>query len=363
MFSEARGSVAGTLEALTATRRALLTTWKRELRKIGLSDNDADLWKLTGRVSRMSFRTFQRELTGLGRELARNQTPLQQVVSVATRLMESILRHLRADPQRALDILKLGWVAQEVIIAAYAEYEGARIHGVEAKLSDAEKRLLGASAYVTNVYEQERRGLSHDLHDDIGHDLVMLKLHLELSSSDLEEQKLPSLRQRLDAARILVSHTIESIRRMVLDLGPTVFDDLGFVPAIRYYVRRFSTSTGIQVVVEEGDLPPDIPASHQIALYRILQGALSNVVKHARAKHVRVALACLKSSVLVLTIEDDGVGFEISAAKSGRFGLTAMRERVSVLGGKVHVQTWPTAALGKRHGTRIEVDLPLPRSD
>jgi len=101
--------------------------------------------------------------------------------------------------------------------------------------------------------------------------------------------------------------------------------------------------------------------SHQVALYRVLQGALSNVLKHASAKNVKVSIGSMKGSVLIMVIEDDGVGFA-SEAKKGRpsFGLTAMGERVEVLGGRIHIQSRPASAHGKSHGTRIEVDLPLP---
>ena len=109
------------------------------------------------------------------------------------------------------------------------------------------------------VFIIERRRLSHDLHDDVGHDLVMLKLHLEVLGTDLEQGKLAPLRPRLSDALALVSRTIESVRRLVLDLGPAVFDDLGFVPAIKFYARRFSSTTRIAVSVHEGQLPPEVP--------------------------------------------------------------------------------------------------------
>jgi signal transduction histidine kinase len=114
------------------------------------------------------------------------------------------------------------------------------------------------------------------------------------------------------------------------------------------------------VAIREGDFPAELALSHQTALYRVLQGALSNVLRHAKAKHVTVAFACLKKTVLVMTIEDDGIGFDIVGAKARqRFGLTAIRERIAVLGGKVHIQSWPASPMGGRRGTRIEVDLPL----
>jgi signal transduction histidine kinase len=143
-------------------------------------------------------------------------------------------------------------------------------------------------------------------------------------------------------------------------LGPAVFDDLGFLPAVRTYTSQFSARTKIAVTLREGYLPETIPMSHQVALYRLLQGALSNVLKHASAKTVKVSLGCMKDSVLILVIQDDGLGFDTTGKPgSTSFGLTAMRERVEMLGGRIHIQSMPEGSMSKIRGTRIEVDLPL----
>ncbi len=147
----------------------------------------------------------------------------------------------------------------------------------------------------------------------------------------------------------------------MLDLGPAVFDELGFLPAVKSYAAQFSSRTKINVTVQEGYLPDNLPLTHQIALYRLLQGALSNVLKHAHANNVRISLGSMKDSVLIMVVEDDGVGFDPAVRRGRRsFGLTAMRERVQVLGGRIHIESRRAEAPGAKHGTRIEVDLPLP---
>jgi signal transduction histidine kinase len=222
------------------------------------------------------------------------------------------------------------------------------------------ERRHDASVYVTKVYEEERKRLSRDLHDEVGHDLVLMKLYLEMIALDTNRKELQSIRPRLNEAIGLVSHAIDSVRRLVLDLGPAVFDELGFLPAVRTYTSQFSARTKIAVTLREGYLPENIPMSHQVALYRLLQGALSNVLKHASAKTVKVSLGCMKDSVLILVIQDDGLGFDTTGKPSSKsFGLTAMRERVEVLGGRIHIQSMPMGSMSKIRGTRIEVDLPL----
>jgi signal transduction histidine kinase len=230
---------------------------------------------------------------------------------------------------------------------------------VEASLSEAEDRFREASTYITRIYEQERKRLSQDLHDEVGHDLILVKLYLEMLV--LEAKAYPIVQPRLAEAIALVSHAIDSVRRMGLDLGPAIFDDLGFLPAVKSYISHFSARTRIPVALRQGYVPEHIPMSHQIALYRLMQGALSNVLQHSSAKNVSVSLGSMKDSVLIMVIDDDGVGFDTQRSLGPRsFGLTAMRDRVEALGGRIHIRSKRAGPSSKGHGTRIEIDLPLP---
>src|SRR5206468_11035717 len=102
---------------------------------------------------------------------------------------------------------------------------------------------------------------------------------------------------------------IQSVRRAILDLGPAVLEEVGFLPAVKLYARQFSARTGISVQVIDADVPPALPATVETTLYRVLQGALANVGRHAQAKTVRITLGTVRGPVLVMTIEDDGAGF------------------------------------------------------
>ena len=251
-----------------------------------------------------------------------------------------------------------------VVVLVLAGYTGQWENGEgtlgETGPSEDDNRRHEASAYVTKIYEDERQRLSRDLHDEVGHDLILIKLYLEMIALDTVRPELQPIRPRLTEAISLVSHAIDSVRRLVLDLGPAVFEDLSFLQAVRTYVSQFSARTKISLTLREGHLPTEIPKSHQVAMYRLLQGALSNVLKHSAAKTVKVSLGSMKDAVLIMVIEDDGVGFDTAARLPRSFGLTAMRERVEVLGGRIHIQSKATGASGKSKGTRIEVDLPLP---
>ena len=234
-------------------------------------------------------------------------------------------------------------------------------------------RLVAAAQFLTlsssategaanwrRLQERERLSFSRDLHDDIGHNLLVLKLYLEMMATDLKRGDISQLQSKVEEALALVSYAVDSVRRLMLDMGPAMLAQFGFLPALKIYARQFTLRTATQVHVEEANLPENLPSSYETALYRVLQGALSNIVQHSRAKHVKVRLGSVKKSVLMMSIEDDGTGFDLAGTLPQRaFGLTAMRERIERIGGKFHIESWPARPGSRRHGTRIEVDLPL----
>jgi signal transduction histidine kinase len=362
---------ADALDALAPYSRELVTRWNHALRGLGLSASDfADPAHLNfadaaARLRKSTFASFRAAAHKRGCLLAERGARLESVIAALDRLLEICLSYLiRAAPNRATRILALTRLHASLLLTLVAGYTGTPMSRketlVEASVTEAEQRSHGASAYVTRVYERERRRLSHDLHDEIGHDLILLKLYLEMISLSLKKEGAPAIEPRLNDAISIVSHAIDSVRRLVLDLGPAVFEELGFLPAIKSYADQFSSRTKISVTVQEGYLPENVPMSHQIALYRLMQGALSNVLKHSHARNVKISIGSRNDSVLIMVIEDDGVGFDPGARPRRRsFGLTAMRERVEVLGGRIHVHSRRRTAASKKHGTRIEVELPL----
>ena len=357
------------LALLAPFSKEIFAKWKRDVRSLGIDSQDflgrsgLDFKQFSEDLCRSSLPTFRKQIQDFGNALAQCDIKLDDATGALHRLLEICISSLaEREEEGALALTRLHAQLVLLIIAGYADSKSASKPPRQKTIpSISEERRHDASVYVTKVYEEERKRLSRDLHDEVGHDLVLIKLYLEMISLDTNKKEFQGIRPRLNEAIALVSHAIDSVRRLVLDLGPAVFDDLGFLPAVRTYTSQFSSRTKISVQLREGYLPENIPMSHQVALYRLLQGALSNVLKHASAKSVKVSLGCMKDSVLILVIQDDGVGFDTSARLGkGSFGLTAMRERVEVLGGRIHIQSMPAGSMSKFRGTRIEIDLPLP---
>ncbi len=219
----------------------------------------------------------------------------------------------------------------------------------ELEESKTEARLL--SKKLMEAQEEERRRISRDLHDELGQFVTSAKMHVDNLAAFMDRGRPEAqdvangLHKRLDA-------TLAAIRRISFSLRPSILDDLGLIPAIESYLEQFEQMTRIQCDwdcrAEDEDYPPEV----KTALYRILQEALTNVARHAKANRVRVGLF-QKDGKLVMTIEDAGCGFERSKIDAGQsLGLIGMRERANLVGGSLTV----SSNIGL--GTKIEAEVP-----
>lgn len=206
--------------------------------------------------------------------------------------------------------------------------------------------------------ERERRLFSQDLHDEVGHNLIVLKLYIELMARDYKRGRTEGVIEKLEEAMALVRQSINSVRRLIQDRGPAMLDRLGLLSSFKVYAGQFSARTGINVEVR-GKGIPELAKVYETALFRVLQGGLSNVAKHSKAKSVRVTVKTVKESTIRMTIEDNGIGFATSTVrKKPTFGLTSMQERIEKLGGEFCLQSHRKPST-RRSGTRIDVDLPI----
>jgi len=200
---------------------------------------------------------------------------------------------------------------------------------------------------VVEAQELERRRLARELHDQTGQELTSVLLGLkavEEASDDAERV------EALAAVREQVVETLHDVRRLAVELRPKALDDFGLAPALERLRETFSEQTGMRVDLESRireRLPPDV----ETALYRIVQEALTNVVKHAQAGVVSIVLARNASAVTAL-VEDDGRGFSREGSGEG-LGLLGMGERLALLGGKLRIESRPGA------GTTIVAEVPL----
>ncbi|GAB6197340.1 sensor histidine kinase [Lysobacter xanthus] len=211
--------------------------------------------------------------------------------------------------------------------------------------NEREFRRLGRS--VLRVQEDERRRLARDLHDGVGQNLTALKHRLaqlrDAAGTDA------ALHDALAAAVELCADTLEDTRELSRLLRPTILDDLGLEPALRWLGRSIGESAGLAVTVDLEPLPP-LDGERQTLLFRVAQEALNNIAKHARARSVLVRLV-ERDGDLQLQVLDDGIGFDPAQRASGS-GLSGMRERLRLFGGRLEVHSAPG------NGTRLRAVVP-----
>lgn len=217
---------------------------------------------------------------------------------------------------------------------------------------DQLRQLIGQ---IVQVQEEERRRVARELHDEVGQALMALKLNLAILEGDLPGQA-TTLHEQLADCHALVESAMEEIRRLALELRPAALDDLGLVPALRGYIDGFIKRTGLDVTSDLDATIGRLPERVETALYRIIQEAMANIVRHAAALHVRVSVR-LDGEEVYACVADDGRGFDPAqrlkvATAEGRMGVSSIKERAALLQGRVKV----TAVPGK--GTEIGVWLP-----
>ena len=228
---------------------------------------------------------------------------------------------------------------------------------IAGKVQSAHQRLQSLSRRLLEVQETERRHIARELHDEIGQGLTAIKLSLERGAREPPERVQASLGQALGLATELVGR----VRDLSLELRPSVLDDLGLLPALNWQFGRYTEQFHISVNFKHGGLeqrrfPPDI----ETAAYRIVQQAMTNVLRHSRAKEVNVTVwISEQNQTIAIQIADDGAGFDVDASfHAGKSsGLSGMRERAALLGGRFLVHSVPL------EGTTVTAELPLELSE
>lgn len=217
-------------------------------------------------------------------------------------------------------------------------------------------RLRGFTAYLLLAQEAEQRRISREIHDDLGQKLALLEIQVErMKGAPPSEAHLVS---ELEALRGRVAELAEDLHRICHCLHPVILDNLGLTAGIESLCEEYTRLGGIAVRFVRGDIPR-ASSGISLCLYRVVQEALHNVVKHARAKRATVTL-CGNSAGIQVMIRDTGCGFDLSLPRTNRdrtnhgLGLISLGERVRLLGGRCEIQSKPG------EGTRIVAFVPFP---
>ena len=229
----------------------------------------------------------------------------------------------------------------------------------EQRLRDYSDRVRSLVNRLVHAQEEERRKLSFELHDLIGQKLTALGIELDIVHNALPARVATRLATRLGDMKGLVEGTVDAIRHVMAELHPAPLDDHGLVPALYWYAQQFELRTGLHASVSAKEFEPRLSPDAELALFRIVQEALTNAAKHSGATCVRVSVARDAERVAV-SVEDDGKGFAepagARAAKRGGWGLPVMRERAEAVGATLRLE-FPGV------GTRVVVELAVRHDD
>ncbi len=224
----------------------------------------------------------------------------------------------------------------------------------EEKLKESYDAIRTLTEHIQNAREEERLHIAREIHDELGQLLTVLKMDVSWLKKRIEPENQPA-KEKSDDILSLIDSTVKTVRRMASELRPSLLDDLGLQPAMEWYLEEFEKRSGI---IKESHISDDtelqVPDSLKIGLFRIFQESLTNVARHSFAKNVYVSLV-QKDKQLILTIRDNGTGFEEKSQGTRRtLGLLGMKERAVMMGGTYNIS-------GKKgEGTTVSVVVPLP---
>jgi len=274
----------------------------------------------------------------LGRRALTEQKSLVEMASLHHQAVLALVRDAESEKHR------------EALLRASAEFLAECLSPYEMAhrgFQDAVKALR----QLNETLEEEIKRIAYAVHDEAGQ--LLVAVHLALAEVALE---LPEP-QQAQFARIkeMLNQVEKHLRRYSHELRPTILDDLGWIPAIRFLAEGISKRANLPIHIDAA-VPGRPPATVETTLYRIVQEALTNAVKHAKASNVWIR-AWRENLVLCCSIRDDGGGFDSNQAHAARghkgLGLIAMQERVTAIGGTLHIESRPA------HGTELSIRLPL----
>lgn len=286
--------------------------------------------------------------------------PMRSFLGVPVRAKGRVFGNLYLTEKEGADEFTAEDERLAVALAAQAgvAIENARLYEDERERAEIERELAETRVRselrdqtlkaVIRAQEEERRRIARELHDSAGQALASILLGLKVVA---QEESLERARGRVADLRQIVADASKDVRRMVRELRPSMLDDLGLAVAVERYVDDLRTRTGLDVSAGIDLGPERLNPEVETVMYRVAQEALTNIVKHAKASRVDVWLTSLDDRH-VLSVADDGLGFDVELSEAAGLGIRGMRERAELVNGRVEVRSEPG------RGTTVTLEVP-----
>lgn len=209
---------------------------------------------------------------------------------------------------------------------------------------------------VIQAQEEERKRVAREIHDGPAQSMANVVLRTELAEKVLVNDGIEKAREELKNLKETVRESLSDVRRIIFNLRPMALDDLGLVPTLKKYVEELSRKYGQVFDFKTFGKERRPPSSMEVALFRLVQESLTNVIKHAKASETQIKLE-FQSERMYLVIKDDGVGFDMKQKSREGFGILGMQERIKLLDGEMAVQSAPG------QGTKLLLVIPLKQEE
>ncbi|PAE15276.1 histidine kinase [Virgibacillus sp. 7505] len=325
--------------------------------KVGDMIKEGDQLEQKVRYSKMRLSDVSRDFDRYSEEEIREvyeQTHKLQIELRMSREKEKLLRERRDEIQRRLQGLELKMKRAEGLvgkISVVLNYLNDDFKQVSQLIIDAkEKQEFGLK--IIEAQEEERRRLSREMHDGPAQMLANILLRSELVDRTFRERSTEEALLEIQNMRKMVRSSLYEVRRIIYDLRPMALDDLGLLPTIRKYLANIEEFNNIHIDFTALKAEKRLDPKYEVALFRLTQEAVQNAVKHAEPSTIKVRLEVMQDLV-VISIIDDGKGFDVTVKKENSFGIIGMRERVEMLNGSIAFHS----EIGK--GTRVLIKVPL----
>ncbi len=221
----------------------------------------------------------------------------------------------------------------------------------EEKLKESYSNIKRLTEHLNAVREQERLHIAREIHDELGQLLTVMKMDVSWLNKKLQPEEGP-IKDKMDDLFSVLDTTVKTVRRISSELRPSLIDDLGLVAAMEWHLEEFKKRSGLQVEAQFTHDELELQDNIKIGLYRILQESLTNVARHSQAKSVKVFLQKTENQ-LILSVEDNGIGFDPEKKTKKTLGLVGAKERAEGMGGTYQI----ISELNK--GTKIVVSIPF----
>jgi len=315
------------------------------------------------------FRRARMRLVEVSKDFIRyKEADIKSAYEKATRIQldllmyrekEYYLKARRDELQQRIKTVEVSVERAETIssqINVVLEYLSGDLNQVTRILESAKNRqLIGLKIILAQ--EEERKRMAREIHDGPAQSLANLVLRTEIAERMLVKQEFQLVQEELMELKSQVRSGLEEIRKIIFNLRPMALDDLGLVPTLRKFVQDFEEKTKIRAVFETSGRELRLPSAMEAAVYRLVQEAFSNALKHASPTYVSLEMTFFPKRILIV-IQDNGVGFDVEqtmarSKTSSHYGLIGMHERVELLNGKIDIES------ARGQGTKITISIPV----